>query len=173
MINNDMKRWPASGKVMVSVEVKHGQRIKRVAVGTNAGVFERQAAVVVELAQGTLFHEHGKVHVGFGAGKVVRCDRDSISRRRLRDGLRLRNSGGDASAAVPLFQAAAEGAASADLVFLQVDALHMLGIADPDRADEWTGQALAALDGTTEARTRGPTRLSPRPAKPAASSRRG
>ena len=28
---------------------------------------------------------------------------------------------------------------------------HMLGIADPDRADEWTGQALAALDGTTDA----------------------
>ena len=28
----------------------------------------------------------------------------------------------------------------------------MLGIADPDRADEWTGQALAALDGT-DART--------------------
>ncbi len=38
-------------------------------------------------------------------------------------------------------------------MFLQVDALHMLGIADPDRADEWTGQALAALDGTTDART--------------------
>src|SRR4029077_8597506 len=27
---------------------------------------------------------------------------------------------------------------------LQVDALHMLGIADPDRADEWTGQATRA-----------------------------
>ena len=67
--------------------------------------------------------------------------------------LRDRNSGGDASAAVPLFQAAAEGAASAALVLLHVDALHLLGIADPDRAMSGRGQALAALDGTTDART--------------------
>jgi hypothetical protein len=66
---------------------------------------------------------------------------------------RLRNSGGDSEAALPLFQAAADGAASDDLVFLRVDALHMLAIADRERAGEWTARALAILDGTTDART--------------------
>ena len=38
-------------------------------------------------------------------------------------------------------------------MLLHVDALHLLGIADPDRAMSGRGQALAALDGTTDART--------------------
>lgn len=66
---------------------------------------------------------------------------------------RLRNSAGDAAAAIPLFELAAEAAASAELTFLRVDALHMLAIADPERAGEWTSRALDVLDGTTDART--------------------
>ena len=66
---------------------------------------------------------------------------------------RLRNSGGDPSAAVPLFQDAAAVAASAGLVFLQVDALHMLAIADPSHAAAWTAQALDLLEGATDPRT--------------------
>lgn len=66
---------------------------------------------------------------------------------------RLRNSEGDRSAAVPLFELAAESAGAAELTFLRVDALHMLAIADPDHAAEWTARALEALDGTTDART--------------------
>ena len=66
---------------------------------------------------------------------------------------RLRNSAGDPAAALPLFRAAAEGAAGEDLVFLRVDALHMLAIADREHAGEWTARALAVLDGTTDART--------------------
>ena len=66
---------------------------------------------------------------------------------------RLRNSAGDPAAALPLFRAAAEGAAGEDLVFLRVDALHMLAIADGAHAGEWTARALAVLDGTTDART--------------------
>lgn len=66
---------------------------------------------------------------------------------------RVRNSSGDAVAAVELFQAAADAAAAADLVFLQVDALHMLGIADPEHAEEWTARALAVLDETADERT--------------------
>jgi len=65
---------------------------------------------------------------------------------------RLRNSGGDPEAALPLFRAAAEGAAGDDLVFLRIDALHMLAIADREHAVEWTARALAVLDGTTDAR---------------------
>jgi len=74
------------------------------------------------------------------------------TRRALERG-RLRNSAGDAAAAVPLFRAAAEDAASAGLVFLQVDALHMLAIADADNSAEWTREALAVLEATDDART--------------------
>lgn len=66
---------------------------------------------------------------------------------------RLRNSSGEAESARPLFELAAEVAASADLTFLRVDALHMLAIADPEHAPEWTGRALEVLDPTTDART--------------------
>ncbi|MFE7846609.1 hypothetical protein ACFUTX_15595 [Microbacterium sp. NPDC057407] len=67
---------------------------------------------------------------------------------------RLRNSAGDAEAARPLFELAAEAAADAGLTFLQVDALHMLAIADVERAQEWTERAIEVLDPTTDARTR-------------------
>lgn len=67
---------------------------------------------------------------------------------------RLRNSAGDPAAARPMFESAAGAAAASDLTFLHVDALHMLAIADPARASEWTARALAALEGTTDPRTR-------------------
>ncbi|MGN8553598.1 UNVERIFIED_CONTAM: hypothetical protein OHV15_13535 [Microbacterium sp. SLM126] len=67
---------------------------------------------------------------------------------------RLRNSAGDTDAARPLFQLAADAAASSHLTFLQVDALHMLAIADPEHAPEWTARAIEVLDPTTDPRTR-------------------
>jgi len=67
---------------------------------------------------------------------------------------RLRNSAGDADAAAALFREAVDAAsASPDLVFLRVDALHMLAIADPSRTAEGTAQAFAALDGVDDPRT--------------------
>ena len=66
---------------------------------------------------------------------------------------RVRNSAGDAGAAIPFFRTAAEDAASAGLLFLRVDALHMLAIADAANAAAWTAEALAALDGTDDPRT--------------------
>lgn len=66
---------------------------------------------------------------------------------------RLRNSQGDTGAAVPLFVAAAETAASADLLFLRIDALHMLAIADADGSARWTAEALALLQNTDDPRT--------------------
>ncbi|WP_137843151.1 hypothetical protein [Microbacterium sp. 2FI] len=66
---------------------------------------------------------------------------------------RLRNSGGDPVAAVSLFHSAAAVAASARLTFLHVDAIHMLAIADPERAEEWTSEALRALAETADERT--------------------
>lgn len=67
---------------------------------------------------------------------------------------RLRNSAGDPVAAVPLFLAAAEAAASADLLFLRIDALHMLAIADAAHSAQWTHEALALLEGSDDPRTR-------------------
>ena len=66
---------------------------------------------------------------------------------------RLRNSEGDPGAAVPLFVAAAEAAASAHLLFLRIDALHMLAIADADGSARWTTEALALLENTDDPRT--------------------
>lgn len=66
---------------------------------------------------------------------------------------RLDNSAGDAERAVVHFRAAVVAAASAGLVFLHVDALHMLAIADPAHAEEWTASALEVLEGSTDTRT--------------------
>lgn len=80
-------------------------------------------------------------------------DADDVVRTRtaLERG-RLRNSAGDAPAAVPLFAAAERTAAAAGLTFLQVDALHMIAIASPDGAAA-TDAALAVLEGVTDERT--------------------
>ncbi len=63
---------------------------------------------------------------------------------------RLHNSAGDPAAAIPLFTEAAEHAEG----FLRVDALHMLAIADPARAEEWTGAGLKAVAAADDARTK-------------------
>ncbi|HEX5857073.1 MAG TPA: hypothetical protein VFY91_03095 [Microbacterium sp.] len=66
---------------------------------------------------------------------------------------RLRNSAGNADAAIPFFRAAADGASRAGLLFLEVDALHMLAIADPERSEAWTDAALDVLERTQDPRT--------------------
>jgi tetratricopeptide (TPR) repeat protein len=63
---------------------------------------------------------------------------------------RLRTSAGDPAAAVPLFRAAAEAAEAAGAVGLQVDALHMLAIADAGREEEWAAVALAVVDASAD-----------------------
>ncbi len=59
----------------------------------------------------------------------------------------------DAAGSEARLRDAAAAAASAGLTFLHVDALHMLAIADPEHADEWTDAALAALEDVDEPRT--------------------
>ena len=66
---------------------------------------------------------------------------------------RLRNSGGHLEDAVGFFTNAAAIAEAAGLPFLHVDALHMLGIAEPDRSDAHTRVALNALEGVVDRRT--------------------
>jgi tetratricopeptide (TPR) repeat protein len=67
---------------------------------------------------------------------------------------RLRNSGGHADDAVPLFEEALAAASAVGDDFLAVDAAHMLAIADPDRAAHWTARALETVDETPDPRTR-------------------
>lgn len=64
---------------------------------------------------------------------------------------RVHRSAGDPEAAVPFLRRAAEDAAAAGLVFLQVDALHMLAIIDP--AGPWDDRAHAVLDHVDDPRT--------------------
>lgn len=77
----------------------------------------------------------------------------SVRARVLLERGRLRDSAGDADAAAALFREAADAAsASRDLVFLHVDALHMLA-ADTSHTAEWTAQALDALEDGDDPRT--------------------
>lgn len=59
---------------------------------------------------------------------------------------RLRNSGGHPDDAVGFFESAASIAEAAGEHFLLVDALHMLGIAQPERGEAHAAAALAVLD---------------------------
>ncbi|WP_203580297.1 hypothetical protein [Microbacterium hibisci] len=81
----------------------------------------------------------------------VSIDEAAVAARAALERGRLRNSAGDAEAAVPYFLAAVDAASG--IAFLQVDALHMLAIAEPDQAEEWTAAALAVLDGVDDPRT--------------------
>ena len=78
---------------------------------------------------------------------------DVVAARAALERGRLHNSAGDPGRAVPYFLAAADAASAAGSVFLQVDALHMLAIAEPDQAEEWTAAALDVLEGVDDART--------------------
>lgn len=76
---------------------------------------------------------------------------DGATDRVLLERGRLRNSAGDPAAAIPLFEAAKDAASS---LFLRVDALHMLAIADGERASEHAHAALTLLEGAEDDRTR-------------------
>jgi tetratricopeptide (TPR) repeat protein len=67
---------------------------------------------------------------------------------------RLRNSGGHPEDAVALFENAVNVAEAANEPFLLVDALHMLGIAAPERGEVHTTRALEVLDGLDAASDR-------------------
>ena len=66
---------------------------------------------------------------------------------------RLLNSSGDPAGAVGHFRAALAVARAAGENFLEVDAAHMLAIADRERADDWTAEALRALTRAQDPRT--------------------
>ena len=67
---------------------------------------------------------------------------------------RLLNSAGRPAEAVPKFETAARTAESAGLLFLQIDALHMLAIADETQSSEWALQAIDLALAAPDDRTR-------------------
>jgi tetratricopeptide (TPR) repeat protein len=75
------------------------------------------------------------------------------TRVRLEAG-RLLKSSGNPDAAVHQFEEAAALAEAAALPFLQVDALHMLAIADKARSGEWAAQAIDRAQSAPDDRTR-------------------
>jgi tetratricopeptide (TPR) repeat protein len=77
-----------------------------------------------------------------------------VTARRLLERGRLRNSSGHPGLAIPLFEEALAAAAAVDHEFLEIDAAHMLAIADPSRAPHWIARALETVDETKDARTR-------------------
>ena len=67
---------------------------------------------------------------------------------------RLLNSAGRPDEATPRFETAASMAESAGLLFLRIDALHMLAIADKTRSSEWAAQAIDLAQAAPDDRTK-------------------
>ncbi len=67
---------------------------------------------------------------------------------------RLLLSAGRPAEAVLQFETAARTAGAADLLFLQIDALHMLAMADEIRSSEWAAQAIGLALAAPDDRTR-------------------
>jgi tetratricopeptide (TPR) repeat protein len=76
-----------------------------------------------------------------------------LARLNLEQG-RVRNSHGQPADAVAFFELAREHASAASSDDLEVDALHMLAIVEPERAVEWTNRALAIAESSASPRTR-------------------
>ncbi|MFF1572420.1 hypothetical protein ACFVWR_06700 [Leifsonia sp. NPDC058292] len=66
---------------------------------------------------------------------------------------RLRRSAGRREEAVSLFAEALARARRDGELFLAVDAIHMLAIADPESSESWTTEGLAELAATNDPRT--------------------
>lgn len=78
----------------------------------------------------------------------------AVATRMALENGRLLNSAGRRAEAVPEFENAATIAAAAGLLFLQIDALHMLAIADEARSSEWAAQAIDLAQAAPDERTR-------------------
>jgi tetratricopeptide (TPR) repeat protein len=95
----------------------------------------------------------------FGAGRALlgslgqSADPAVRTRVKLEAG-RLLNSAGKAAEAVIEFEDAAALAQSGGLLFLEIDALHMLAIADRARSREWAAEAIDRALAAPDDRTR-------------------
>ena len=68
---------------------------------------------------------------------------------------RILNSSGNPVDAIPSFEAAQRHAQAASDSYLEVDALHMLAIADADNSEKWGRLGVAIAESSDDKRTRG------------------
>lgn len=85
---------------------------------------------------------------------AISSDDEAVVTRVALERGRVENSSGHADEAVPHFRRAVELAARHKLEFLEIDALHMLAIADVDHESEWAAQAVALAEASTDQRNR-------------------
>ena len=85
-------------------------------------------------------------------GRII-FDSPPVSSRVLLELGRILNSSGNPLDAIAHLTSARATAQHAGLTFLEIDALHMLAIADHNNAAHWTEEALALLDLTDDERT--------------------
>lgn len=111
---------------------------------------ETQVARALGL-QGRFAEGHAVLDAVVSDAAVVRV-RVDLERGRLHRSAGEADDTGGAGAADDLFRAAATRAASAGLGFLQVDALHMLALTEPEHAEQRTTEAFAVLDTLDDAR---------------------
>jgi len=113
-------------------------------LGGAAGDAEERAVLGTQLARALglqgRYDEADRVLEGIDAAVPAIRSRVALERGRLR------NSGGHPDDAVSFFENAASIAEAAGERFLLVDALHMLGIAQPERGEVHVAAALAVLD---------------------------
>jgi len=126
-----------------------GARLRRAAEGEEDAAVRAELQTQVARALG-LQERFAEADAALDA--VAIAD-DAVAARAALERGRVRNSAGDPDAAIPYFTAALDAASRPDLVFLRVDALHMLAIADAEQADAWTDAAHAALDAVDDPRT--------------------
>jgi Tfp pilus assembly protein PilF len=89
--------------------------------------------------------------------RILEAIRDAAPATRVRILLehgRLLNSCGDATAAIPLFEEAARLASTAALDFLEIDAVHMLAIADAERSSQHFGHGMQLAQATADPRSK-------------------
>jgi hypothetical protein len=100
--------------------------------------------------QGRFDHGHAVLE---SLGHTSDADKVVATRIALETG-RLLNSAGRPAEAIPQFEVAVSTAGSGGLLFLHIDALHMLAIADEGRSDEWAAKAMGLTLTATDDRTR-------------------
>lgn len=91
------------------------------------------------------------------AALLIEVDAESdpvVALRVLLESGRIMIGSGHPDAAVGLFRHAVEIAASVNAEFLELDALHMLAIVDPDGAGDWTARAVDLAESSASDRTR-------------------
>src|SRR5579862_6151897 len=87
----------------------------------------------------------GRFEEGHALLDDIGYDDPVVAVRVLLERGRLYNSAGQAQHAAPLFTAAAEQAQVCGATFLAADALHMVGIAEPDTIESCTAHAFALI----------------------------